>query len=66
MGILGTKGRVCNRTSPGLDGCRLLCCGRGHNTRMKEVEDKCNCRFVWCCNVECKMCRVRKEEHTCK
>ncbi|XP_034247116.1 protein Wnt-4-like isoform X1 [Thrips palmi] len=66
MGILGTRGRVCNRTSPGLDGCRLLCCGRGHNTRMKEVEDKCQCRFVWCCNVECKTCRVRRDEHTCK
>ncbi|KAE8753129.1 WntA [Frankliniella occidentalis] len=66
MGIPGTKGRVCNRTSPGLDGCRLLCCGRGHNTRMKEVEEKCQCKFVWCCKVQCQTCRVRGEEHTCK
>ncbi|CAH1641771.1 unnamed protein product [Spodoptera littoralis] len=33
LGILGTRGRTCNRTSAGLDGCRLLCCGRGYQTR---------------------------------
>ncbi|XP_049762246.1 protein Wnt-1-like [Schistocerca cancellata] len=65
MGILGTRGRICNRTSMGLDGCRLLCCGRGYQTRVRDVEEKCNCRFVWCCNVVCEMCRYKKEEHIC-
>ncbi|CAH1116599.1 unnamed protein product [Phaedon cochleariae] len=65
LNIQGTHGRICNRTSPGMDGCRLLCCGRGYQTRVREVEEKCNCRFVWCCNVVCDICRSRKEEHVC-
>lgn len=40
IGVLGTKGRHCNATSYGLDGCRLLCCGRGYTTVIKETEEK--------------------------
>ncbi|XP_054277676.1 protein Wnt-4-like [Macrosteles quadrilineatus] len=65
LGVLGTRGRLCNRGSPGLDGCRLLCCGRGYQTRVKEVEEKCHCRFVWCCDVKCDLCRYKREEHIC-
>nr|CAH7745465.1 unnamed protein product [Callosobruchus chinensis] len=65
LNILGTHGRLCNRTSLGMDGCRLLCCGRGYQTRVREIEHKCNCRFIWCCNVECDICRSRREEHVC-
>ncbi|XP_046404179.1 protein Wnt-1-like [Ischnura elegans] len=65
LGILGTRGRLCNRTSLGLDGCRLLCCGRGYQTRVRDVTEKCRCRFVWCCNVVCDVCRYQKEEHLC-
>ncbi|ERL90021.1 hypothetical protein D910_07379 [Dendroctonus ponderosae] len=65
LNILGTRGRVCNLTSQGIDGCPLLCCGRGYQTRVKDVEEKCQCAFVWCCNVVCNTCRSRKEEHVC-
>ncbi|KAK9884152.1 hypothetical protein WA026_005104 [Henosepilachna vigintioctopunctata] len=65
LNVLGTRGRVCNRTSQGIDGCRLLCCGRGYQTRVREVEEKCKCNFVWCCDVKCEICRYRKEEHVC-
>ncbi|KAF4522014.1 hypothetical protein B566_EDAN010863 [Ephemera danica] len=65
LGVLGTRGRLCNRTSLGLDGCRLLCCGRGYQTRVRDVEEKCKCRFVWCCRVECERCRHKREEHVC-
>ncbi|XP_028968125.1 protein Wnt-4 [Galendromus occidentalis] len=66
LGILGTTGRACNATSYGLDGCRLLCCGRGYITKVREVSEKCNCKFVWCCEVKCEKCRVKKVEHFCK
>lgn len=65
LGIMGTKGRLCNRTSPGIDGCKIMCCGRGHQTRIRYVEEKCKCRFVWCCDVKCEMCNHRREEHIC-
>ncbi|KAG4071536.1 hypothetical protein HA402_011690 [Bradysia odoriphaga] len=65
FGILGTRGRLCNRTSHGIDGCRLLCCGRGYQTRIRHVEEKCRCKFVWCCQVKCEMCNYKREEHIC-
>src|SRR5688572_22796089 len=34
IGSLGTKGRPCNATSAGADGCDLLCCGRGYETKV--------------------------------
>ncbi|KAJ7388039.1 Ligand for members of the frizzled of seven transmembrane receptor, partial [Desmophyllum pertusum] len=34
LGILGTSGRVCNKTSAGGDRCDLLCCGGGYNTQV--------------------------------
>ncbi|KAL1449190.1 hypothetical protein WDU94_000409 [Cyamophila willieti] len=65
LGILGTKGRLCNQRSLGLDGCKLLCCGRGYMTRIRDVEEKCNCKFVWCCQVKCEVCRYKREEYVC-
>lgn len=65
LNIMGTRGRLCNKTSQGIDGCRLLCCGRGYQTRVREVEEKCKCKFVWCCQVVCEICRYTKEEHVC-
>ena len=66
VGSLGTTGRTCNRTSQGLDSCSLLCCGRGFYSQVKEVEEDCNCRFVWCCKVQCDKCRRKQEFNYCK
>ncbi|XP_009864710.1 PREDICTED: protein Wnt-4-like, partial [Apaloderma vittatum] len=52
-GVFGTSGHQCNRTSPAMDGCELLCCGRG-------------CKFPWCCAVRCKQCRHLVEMHNCR
>ncbi|XP_029728121.1 protein Wnt-5 isoform X2 [Aedes albopictus] len=62
----GTHGRVCNKTSSGLDGCAILCCGRGYNTKKIVVKERCNCKFQWCCQVKCDMCTRHIEEYTCK
>ncbi|KAI8427530.1 hypothetical protein MSG28_002054 [Choristoneura fumiferana] len=49
LGIPGTHGRACNDTSIGVDGCDLMCCGRGYRTETMTVLERCNCTFHWCC-----------------
>ncbi|KAL0811020.1 hypothetical protein ABMA28_010304 [Loxostege sticticalis] len=66
LGSLGTTGRECNRTSAGMDGCALLCCGRGYNTKKTTIKERCGCKFHWCCRVECNTCVRTVEVYTCK
>ncbi|XP_039617142.1 protein Wnt-16 [Polypterus senegalus] len=66
VGISGTRGRECNRTSSGPDGCNLLCCGRGYNTHVVRHVERCECKFVWCCYVRCRRCESMTDVHTCK
>jgi hypothetical protein len=63
---LGTQGRACNRSSLSTDSCSLMCCGRGYNTQRVVVREKCNCKFNWCCWVQCDTCTYVKTIHTCK
>lgn len=66
LGIPGTQGRECNRTSGGADGCNLLCCGRGYNTHVVRHVERCECKFIWCCYVRCRRCESMTDVHTCK
>ncbi|XP_039996692.1 protein Wnt-16 isoform X1 [Xiphias gladius] len=63
-GVSGTRGRRCNRTSAGSDGCNLLCCGRGYNTHVVRHVQRCECKFVWCCYVRCRRCESMNDMHT--
>ena len=64
-GIMGTRGRMCNRTSEDVDGCKLMCCGRGYRTIVRKIEEDCNCQFYWCCEVKCDKCEKEVEQHFC-
>ncbi|OWF48432.1 protein Wnt-4-like [Mizuhopecten yessoensis] len=64
-GSLGTRGRQCSKDSYGLDGCTLMCCGRGYHTIVKEIKENCDCKFVWCCRIDCKRCSRVVEMHFC-
>lgn len=66
IGSYGTVGRYCNRSSAGMDGCNLMCCGRGYNTHKATIIERCNCKFHWCCTVKCKTCKRTMDIHTCK
>ncbi|XP_061455019.1 uncharacterized protein LOC133371502 [Rhineura floridana] len=66
LGSLGTQDRHCNKTSAGSDSCNLLCCGRGYNTYSESVEEKCQCKYYWCCYVKCKKCQNVVERFVCK
>lgn len=66
-GSVGTKGRRCNTThTKSADSCDLLCCGRGYDTHIQTQKQKCNCKFRWCCEVECEECNKTCRVYTCK
>ncbi|XP_074646157.1 protein Wnt-7b-like [Tubulanus polymorphus] len=63
----GTRGRQCNRSSNNkMNSCHLLCCDRGYNTHQYTRTWQCNCKFIWCCDVTCQICRQETEIYTCK
>ena len=62
----GTTGRVCQVDGKGMDGCDLMCCGRGYNTVNTRVKERCKCKFHWCCYVECKTCSKSVQLTVCK
>lgn len=76
----GTKGRECGRkffgdvvkssfvdTSP-INVCDYLCCGRGYHIKIENtIIQKCKCKFYMeIMDVKCKICKVKKELHTCR
>ncbi|XP_009935513.2 protein Wnt-4-like [Opisthocomus hoazin] len=65
-GVFGTSGRQCNRAFLAMDGCELLCCGRGFRTAQAELVEGCSCKFHWCCSVKCKQCQHVVEVHSCR
>ena len=64
-GIPGTRGRECNSTSLGVDGCDLMCCGRGSTATEIKVKERCSCTFHWCCKVRCEECTSYRNVHRC-
>merc|ERR1712122_158324 len=36
--------------------CGVMCCNRGYETIIMTVKERCNCKFHWCCYVECQTC----------
>uniref|UniRef100_A0ACB8FMA3 Protein Wnt-5b n=1 Tax=Sphaerodactylus townsendi TaxID=933632 RepID=A0ACB8FMA3_9SAUR len=65
-GSLGTQSRLCNKTSEGMDGCELMCCGRGYDQFKSVQVERCHCKFHWCCYVKCKKCTEIVDQYVCK
>lgn len=45
--------------------CQLLCCNRGHSSELVLDLVDCNCRFKFCCRVECDYCLRQRAQHYC-
>ncbi|XP_055327279.1 protein Wnt-16-like [Paramacrobiotus metropolitanus] len=65
-GIPGTTGRICNSSVAASNSCKRMCCGRGHYTKVVWRKDRCKCKFIWCCNVQCEVCQKRYEINYCR
>lgn len=52
-----------NHDLPG--SCGYLCCGRGYYGELVLHVVKCDCRFKFCCKVECADCPRQRMQHYC-
>lgn len=66
LGSVGTMGRACNKTMQGSGGCQSMCCGRGYDSQVVEMRQRCDCKYYWCCYVKCKTCTKKVEINTCR
>ncbi|KAL7070309.1 hypothetical protein ACQ4LE_010669 [Meloidogyne hapla] len=59
--------RICSwRNATYTEGdCSNLCCGKGYTVSHEVVPYKCQCKFIWCCRVECKECLEHRWVSTC-
>lgn len=64
--IKGTKGRICSENENAINSCKRLCCDRGYRTEIREEKYKCECKFKFCCELECSTCTRRKIIHKCQ
>ncbi|EPB77608.1 wnt family protein [Ancylostoma ceylanicum] len=55
-----TRGRDCGNN------CDEICCGRGWHTVREIVDEPCHCRFIWCCDVQCKTCKKVVDRNFCR
>ena len=65
-GVRGTLGRECNTEN--MNTCNQLCDKCGYSTHMyrEDVTDnKCKCRFEWCCKVICEPCETKVMKAKC-
>ncbi|XP_037531901.1 protein Wnt-8a-like [Nematolebias whitei] len=72
LGLHGTEGRECLKHADSLTqwerrSCRRLCsdCGLKVETKRVEVVSSCNCKFHWCCKVNCDDCVQVRVQHVC-
>ena len=57
--------RVCSLAANAETNCKHVCC-RGRYKRKKIlVLLTCNCKFKWCCKVECDDCYIEREITVC-
>ncbi|XP_076315536.1 protein Wnt-8c-like [Tachypleus tridentatus] len=72
-GSHGTEGRECSRSKgkhvprEERKSCKNLCrqCGLRVRKKVLHVESSCNCKFHWCCEVKCEVCRKKVTQFVC-
>lgn len=66
VGSTGVLGRRCDLNSNGPNQCSNLCCDHGYEQTQLVQDTDCNCKFVYCCNIQCSKCHTVTTTYTCK
>ena len=66
LGIPGVSHRICSKNSSDANSCSTLCCGTGYNQYLVRKESPCECKFKYCCFMQCKKCSERKLITACR
>lgn len=45
--------------------CEELCCNGEYEVYSKTIVESCNCRFLWCCDIQCEECSTTHNTYTC-
>jgi len=45
--------------------CDSLCCGREVTVREEDKSYQCQCKFIYCCQLQCKTCRETHRRYFC-
>ncbi|KAK3753774.1 hypothetical protein QZH41_014234, partial [Actinostola sp. cb2023] len=66
-GSLGVLGRVCYSDNRNYNKCNDICTACGYKLQKKLIvrSIKCDCKFVWCCKVQCKTCMKLAAQTVC-
>ena len=63
----GKGGKKSNKKEGDKEGsCDVMCCNRGYESIIMTVKERCNCKFHWCCYVECQTCEKDIKVNVCK
>ena len=65
--IAGIEGRECDLSnSSSSQHCDNLCCDHGYENTTVTEKKFCNCKFVWCCRIECDSCNTTRMIRKCR
>lgn len=64
LNFLGVTGRQCDPNSSGSNSCKDLCCDHGY-VQTQITNSDCNCKFVYCCSIQCLKCHTVITTYVC-
>ena len=66
-GYPGIQNRKCIYGNDGGQSCARRCasCGRRIRQTVETKTEKCQCQFVWCCQIHCESCTKQQNVTTC-
>ena len=62
---LYVSNRVCSLDPNAENNCKNVCCRGRYKKKSILVLASCNCKFKWCCQVECDECDLKREIYVC-